>query len=66
MLASEEGLCSVELHGVQKRVVKSVYRQQLLPWGRFFIQHYNSDAYLETMFEPVLHFPCMRLVISFG
>jgi len=66
LLASVEGLCSMELRGVQKRVVNSVYRQQLVPWGHFFIQHYNSDAYLETEFVSVQHLPSMRLGISLG
>jgi hypothetical protein len=56
----------MELHGVQKPVVNSVYRQQLLPWGHFFIQHYNSDVYLETELEAVLHFLCTRLGVNFG
>jgi len=56
----------MELRGVQKPVVNSVHRQQLLPWGHLFIQHYNGDVYLETELEAVLHFLCMRLGISFG
>jgi hypothetical protein len=56
----------MELCGVWKPVVNSVYRHQLLPWGHFFIQHYNSDAYLEVELESVLHFLCMRLGINFG
>jgi len=56
----------MELCGIQKPVMNSIYRQQLLPWGHIFIQHYNIDANLETELESVLHFLCVSFGINFG